>query len=107
MELFSTKEVSKTYASQQALTKVSISVEEGTIFGLLGPNGAGKTTLIRIINQITAPDSGSVWFDGRLLKTSDISQIGYLPENNPLYTDLYVREYLEYAAGLYPVKAVR
>ena len=58
MELFSAKDVSKTYANHQALTKVSISVEQGSIFGLLGPNGAGKTTLIRIINQITAPFGG-------------------------------------------------
>ena len=100
MELFSTKEVSKTYASQQALTKVSISVEEGTNFGLLGPNGAGKTTLIRIINQITAPDSGSVWFDGRLLKTSDISQIGYLPEERGLYKKMKVGEQALYLGQL-------
>ena len=100
MELFSTKEVSKTYSSQQALTKVSISVEEGTIFGLLGPNGAGKTTLIRIINQITAPDSGSVWFDGRPLKTSDISQIGYLPEERGLYKKMKVGEQALYLGQL-------
>jgi len=100
MELFSIKEVSKTYASQQALTKVSISVEEGTIFGLLGPNGAGKTTLIRIINQITAPDSGSVWFEGRLLKTSDISQIGYLPEERGLYKKMKVGEQALYLGQL-------
>ena len=65
MELFSAHEVSKTYANHRALTDVSISVNEGSIFGLLGPNGAGKTTLIRIINQITAPDSGTIHFDGR------------------------------------------
>ena len=84
MELFSAKEVSKSYANHQALTKVSISVEEGSIFGLLGPNGAGKTTLIRIINQITGPDSGSVWLNGRPLKAEDIDQIGYLPEERGL-----------------------
>lgn len=100
MELFSTNEVSKTYASQQALTKVSISVDEGTIFGLLGPNGAGKTTLIRIINQITAPDSGSVWFDGRPLKTGDISQIGYLPEERGLYKKMKVGEQALYLGQL-------
>ena len=81
MELFSANDVSKTYASQQALTNVSIAVDEGTIFGLLGPNGAGKTTLIRIINQITAPDSGSVWFDGRKLKPEDISRLDTFPKN--------------------------
>ncbi|MEI7525978.1 MAG: ATP-binding cassette domain-containing protein [Mariniphaga sp.] len=100
MELFSAKDVSKTYASQQALTNVSIAVEEGTIFGLLGPNGAGKTTLIRIINQITAPDSGSVWFDGRPLKPADISQIGYLPEERGLYKKMKVGEQALYLGQL-------
>ncbi len=100
MELFSAKDVSKTYASQQALTNVSISVDEGTIFGLLGPNGAGKTTLIRIINQITAPDSGSVWLDGHLLKPGDISQIGYLPEERGLYKKMKVGEQALYLGQL-------
>ena len=100
MELFSARDVSKTYASQQALTNVSISVEEGTIFGLLGPNGAGKTTLIRIINQITAPDSGSVWLDGRPLKPGDISQIGYLPEERGLYKKMKVGEQALYLGQL-------
>ncbi len=100
MELFSANDVSKTYASQQALTNVSIAVDEGTIFGLLGPNGAGKTTLIRIINQITAPDSGSVWFDGRKLKPEDISQIGYLPEERGLYKKMKVGEQALYLGQL-------
>ncbi|MCX6228024.1 MAG: ATP-binding cassette domain-containing protein [Bacteroidia bacterium] len=100
MELFSANDVSKTYASQQALTNVSISVEQGTIFGLLGPNGAGKTTLIRIINQITAPDSGSVNFEGRPLKSSDISQIGYLPEERGLYKKMKVGEQALYLGQL-------
>jgi ABC-2 type transport system ATP-binding protein len=100
MELFSAKEVSKTYANHQALTKVSISVEEGTIFGLLGPNGAGKTTLIRIINQITGPDSGSVWLDGKPLKAEDIDQIGYLPEERGLYKKMKVGEQALYLGQL-------
>jgi len=100
MELFSAKDVSKTYASQQALTNVSISVEEGSIFGLLGPNGAGKTTLIRIINQITAPDSGTVWLDGRPLKPGDVSQIGYLPEERGLYKKMKVGEQALYLGQL-------
>jgi len=100
MELFSAKEVSKSYANHQALTKVSISVEEGTIFGLLGPNGAGKTTLIRIINQITGPDSGSIWLDGRLLKSEDIDQIGYLPEERGLYKKMKVGEQALYLGQL-------
>ncbi|MEI6678057.1 MAG: ATP-binding cassette domain-containing protein [Mariniphaga sp.] len=100
MELFSTKEVSKSYANHQALTNVSISVEEGSVFGLLGPNGAGKTTLIRIINQITAPDSGSVWFNGRLLKPEDTQQIGYLPEERGLYKKMKVGEQALYLGQL-------
>lgn len=100
MELFSAKEVSKTYSHHQALTNVSISVKEGTIFGLLGPNGAGKTTLIRIINQITAPDSGSVWLDGRPLKSDDIYQIGYLPEERGLYKKMKVGEQALYLGQL-------
>jgi ABC-2 type transport system ATP-binding protein len=100
MEFFSVKDVSKSYANHQALTKVSISVEEGTIFGLLGPNGAGKTTLIRIINQITGPDSGSVWLDGRPLKPEDIDQIGYLPEERGLYKKMKVGEQALYLGQL-------
>jgi len=100
MELFSAKDVSKAYANHQALSNVSISVEEGTIFGLLGPNGAGKTTLIRIINQITAPDSGSVWIDGRPLKADDIYQIGYLPEERGLYKKMKVGEQALYLGQL-------
>lgn len=110
MELFSAKEVSKSYAHHQALSNVSISVEEGTIFGLLGPNGAGKTTLIRIINQITAPDSGSVWLDGRRLKSDDIYQIGYLPEERGLYKKMKVGEqalYLGQLKGLSRQDAMR
>ncbi len=100
MELFSAKEVSKTYSNHQALTNVSISVDEGTIFGLLGPNGAGKTTLIRIINQITAPDSGSVWLNGRPMKQDDIYQIGYLPEERGLYKKMKVGEQALYLGQL-------
>jgi ABC-2 type transport system ATP-binding protein len=100
MELFSAQEVSKTYAHHQALTKVSISVKEGSIFGLLGPNGAGKTTLIRIINQITAPDSGTIYFDGRSMKADDIFQIGYLPEERGLYKKMKVGEQALYLGQL-------
>src|SRR5665648_806090 len=100
MELFSAKEVSKSFANHQALTNVSISVDEGTIFGLLGPNGAGKTTLIRIINQITGPDSGSIWLDGKPLKAEDIDQIGYLPEERGLYKKMKVGEQALYLGQL-------
>ena len=100
MKIIETKEVVKTFENHTALSGVSISAEEGKIFGLLGPNGAGKTTLIRIINQITAPDSGEVFFMGNKLKRSDISQIGYLPEERGLYKKMKVGEQALYFAQL-------
>jgi ABC-2 type transport system ATP-binding protein len=100
MELFSAHEVSKSYAQHQALKEVSVSVKEGSIFGLLGPNGAGKTTLIRIITQITAPDSGFLHFQGRPMKSDDIFQIGYLPEERGLYKKMKVGEQALYLGQL-------
>lgn len=100
MEFFSVQNVNKSFANHQALTNVSISVKKGRIFGLLGPNGAGKTTLIRIINQIIAPDSGEIFFDGRKLKADDIYQIGYLPEERGLYKKMKVGEQALYLARL-------
>ena len=82
------------------MNKVSIQVPEGKIFGLLGPNGAGKTTLIRIINRITAPDSGTVRFNGRESRPEDIYQIGYLPEERGLYKKMKVGEQAIYLAQL-------
>ena len=82
--------VSKHYTGHKALDDVSISIAPGTVYGLLGPNGAGKTTLIRIINHITAPDSGTVMFDGHTLTADDVSQIGYLPEERGLYKKMKV-----------------
>src|SRR5665647_38191 len=110
MDLFSAQEVSKSFSNFKALSEVSISVPEGTIFGLLGPNGAGKTTLIRIINQITAPDSGTIWFEGRKMKEDDIYRIGYLPEERGLYKKMKVGEqalYLGMLKGLSRRDAMR
>lgn len=100
MEIFQANNIVKEYAGQVALSSVSISVKEASIFGLLGPNGAGKTTLIRIINQITAPDSGELFFDGRPMKANDIYQIGYLPEERGLYKKMKVGEQALYLAQL-------
>jgi ABC-2 type transport system ATP-binding protein len=100
MEIFQANNIVKEYAGHVALNSVSISVEEASIFGLLGPNGAGKTTLIRIINQITAPDSGELFFEGRPMKSSDISLIGYLPEERGLYKKMKVGEQALYLAQL-------
>ncbi|WP_340113536.1 ABC transporter ATP-binding protein [Maribellus mangrovi] len=100
MELFEAREVNKVFASTQALTDVSISVQEQSIFGLLGPNGAGKTTLIRIINQITAPDSGKILLAGKPMTRADISNIGYLPEERGLYKKMKIGEQAIYLARL-------
>jgi len=90
----------KQFANHLALDRVNVQVPEGSIFGLLGPNGAGKTTLIRIINQITAPDQGSVIFLGRKMATRDIDQIGYLPEERGLYKKMKVGEQALYLVQL-------
>lgn len=92
--------VSKNFGDFKALNNVSISVPKGSIFGLLGPNGAGKTTLIRIINQITMPDTGRVLLDGAPLKPADIQNIGYLPEERGLYKSMKVGEQCLYLAQL-------
>lgn len=92
--------VSKTYVGYRALTDVSLEVPEGQVYGLLGPNGAGKTTLIRIINHITAPDSGQVLFDGRPLTADDVAHIGYLPEERGLYKKMKVGEQALFFARL-------
>ena len=100
MNFLETEDVVNQYANHLALNKVSIQVPEGKIFGLLGPNGAGKTTLIRIINRITAPDSGTVRFNGRESQPEDIYQIGYLPEERGLYKKMKVGEQAIYLAQL-------
>ncbi len=92
--------ITKTYQNHTALSDVSISVPEQSIFGLLGPNGAGKTSLIRIINQITGPDSGQILFDGNPLAEKHIEQIGYLPEERGLYKKMEVGEQALYLAQL-------
>src|SRR5665647_1023840 len=100
MPLFEAHNVTKRFATTTALDEVSISVPEKSIYGLLGPNGAGKTTLIRIINQITAPDSGTVLLNGRPIKSEDVHRIGYLPEERGLYKKMKVGEQALYLAQL-------
>lgn len=100
MPLFEAVNVSKQYASQLALDNVSISVPEQCIYGLLGPNGAGKTTLIRIINQITGPDTGELFINGKKLTPADVQAIGYLPEERGLYKKMKVGEQALYFAQL-------
>jgi len=98
--MISIRNIVKQYAGYRALSDVSMEIETGTVFGLLGPNGAGKTSLIRIINQITGPDSGEILFDGHKLHTNDIGKIGYLPEERGLYKKMEIGEQILYLAQL-------
>lgn len=100
MKLIEVKDVVKQYSGHRALDGVSLDVPKGTIYGLLGPNGAGKTTLIRIINCITAPDSGEVLLNGKKLQPEDVRLIGYLPEERGLYKKMKVGEQAVYLARL-------
>lgn len=100
MDLLTVEHVSKRYAGHTALDDVSLAIPRGSVYGLLGPNGAGKTTLIRIINRITAPDSGRVLFDGREIAPDDIYRIGYLPEERGLYKKMKVGEQALFFARL-------
>lgn len=100
MYLFSAQNIVKKFTNHLALDNVTVNVPEGSIYGLLGPNGAGKTTLLRIINLITAPDSGSMYFSGRPLRQNDIHDIGYLPEERGLYKKMKVGEQALYLAQL-------
>ena len=100
MNILEAHKVTKTYGDYTALNEVSINVRKDSVFGLLGPNGAGKTSLIRIINQITAPDSGEVFFAGERLTAKHVEQIGYLPEERGLYRKMKVGEQALYLARL-------
>lgn len=104
MNILTTDKVVKQFEKHTALSGVSISIREGSIYGLLGPNGAGKTTLIRIINQITAPDEGTLTFKGERLGPKHISKIGYLPEERGLYKKMKVGEQALYLARLKGMK---
>jgi ABC-2 type transport system ATP-binding protein len=110
MALFEAKNVTKQFGNQLALDNVSMVVPEQCIYGLLGPNGAGKTTLIRIINQITGPDSGELFLNGKKLVPEDVQVIGYLPEERGLYKKMKVGEQALYFAqlkGLSKAEAMR
>lgn len=100
MDILQVENVSKAYSSHLALNDVSLSIPQGQVYGLLGPNGAGKTTLIRIINHITAPDSGRVLFEGHQLTQDDVAHIGYLPEERGLYKKMKVGEQAVFFARL-------
>ena len=103
------EKINKFYGTQQALSEVSFSIKKGEIIGFLGPNGAGKSTLIKIICCYLSQDSGT-------LKVCDLdtienplavkAKIGYLPENNPLYTDMYIKEYLTFLGRIYDIENI-
>ena len=99
--------VSKLYGNQKALNSVSFSIKKGSVVGFLGPNGAGKSTMMKILTGFIRPSEGSVFVNGiNVIEDSIEAQkcIGYLPEHNPLYTDMYVKEYLQFQAAVYKVK---
>ena len=100
MGLIECREICKSFGEKVALDHVSLDIPKGRIFGLLGPNGAGKTTTIRIINRITIPNSGDVFFDGRPITQRDVEKIGYLPEERGLYRKMEVGEQAMYLAQL-------
>ncbi|MBU3680994.1 MAG: gliding motility-associated ABC transporter ATP-binding subunit GldA [Flavobacterium sp.] len=98
--------ISKNYGTQKALNNLSFRIEKGEIVGFLGPNGAGKSTLMKILTTYLAADEGTAWVNGFDVATQQLQvqqSIGYLPEHNPLYLDLYVREYLAFEADVYKV----
>lgn len=98
--------VTKTYNSQKAVNNISFSVEKGSIVGFLGPNGAGKSTMMKIITGYINSNEGSVFVNGINVLENPIEaqkNIGYLPENNPLYTEMYVKEYLQFQASIYKI----
>lgn len=97
----------KNYGSQVALNNISFNIQSGDIVGFLGPNGAGKSTMMKILTGFIAPDSGKAYISGNEVDIENLlfkTKIGYLPENNPLYHEMYVREYLSMAAGFYKLK---
>ena len=105
-----TQNISKLYGKQRALDTVSLSVRKGELVGFLGPNGAGKSTMMKIITGYLPADSGEILINDEKVLPGDLAykkDIGYLPEHNPLYPDLYIKEYLEITAGFYGLKNVK
>ncbi len=101
------KDITKLFGKQKALNNVSFSIKKGELVGFLGPNGAGKSTMMKIITGYLPFDSGKIFINNQEISSNNIEirkDIGYLPEQNPLYTDLYVKEFLEITAGFYHLK---
>ena len=107
--LLEIKNISKSYGAQRVLCSINQEFDAGRIVGLLGPNGAGKSTLMKIVTGYIAADEGEVLIDGKQVSVDDVATkrlVGYLPEHNPLYLDMYVREYLSFVAEVYGLKGV-
>ena len=105
-----TRNISKLFGKQRALDNISMSVDKGELVGFLGPNGAGKSTLMKIITGFLPADAGEVFVNGKKISIKDLEykrDIGYLPEHNPLYPDLYIKEYLELSAGFYGLRDIK
>ncbi len=108
--MISAQHITKCYGAQRALDDVTFEASKGRILGLLGPNGAGKSTLMKIITGFIAADAGEVQICGKKMMVNSPGMqhlIGYLPENNPLYLEMYVKEYLQYVAGIYKTEKQR
>ena len=107
--LLEIKNISKSYGAQRVLCAINQTFDAGRIVGLLGPNGAGKSTLMKIVTGYIAADEAEVLIDGKRVSVDDVATkrlVGYLPEHNPLYLDMYVREYLSFVAEVYGLKGV-
>ena len=105
-----TRNISKLFGKQRALDHVNLSVKKGELVGFLGPNGAGKSTMMKIITGYLPADEGEIFVNGNKISPEELEykkDIGYLPEHNPLYPDLYIKEYLEISAGFYGLKNVK
>lgn len=105
-----TRQITKLFGKQKALDGVSFSIKKGELVGFLGPNGAGKSTMMKIITGFLPSDSGEVTVNGQKIESKNLEirkNIGYLPENNPLYSDLYVKEFLEITGGFYKLKNIK
>ncbi len=105
-----TRQITKLFGKQKALDEVSFLIKKGELVGFLGPNGAGKSTMMKIITGFLPPDGGEVVVNGQKVESKNLEirrNIGYLPEHNPLYTDLYVKEFLEITAGFYKLKNIK
>lgn len=105
-----TRNITKLFGKQKALDAISFTVNKGELVGFLGPNGAGKSTTMKIITGFLPQDAGDILIDGQKVSGQNLEykkQIGYLPEHNPLYTDLFVKEFLEITAGFYHLKNIK